>query len=461
MQPGNQLVLVSVDLPRPGDELGSYVIERQLGQGGMAVVFEARHRLLGKRVALKMLLPHHATSCELAQRFQREGEAAALLEHPNAVSVLDGGSDARGTPYLVLEYLEGEDLATVLAREGRLGIAAALDVLLPTIAAIAAAHDLGIVHRDLKPENLFLARRHGQLVPKVLDFGISKVAEAESKIITRSESLLGTPHYMSPEQAQGAGHADARTDQFAIGVMLYECVTGRRPFDGNSLFAVLAAIVAGTPTPPSELVGGLDPAIEAIIMRALSREPEARFPDLRALGAALLPLASERVRLGYAPELITGASRESMPARLRAEPACAQTAPMAEASPSLPPEAPTLGRAPALVGSAVVLSALASLSVAALDENAPPVSDPSAPAASARAPAATAVAPAPSARQPEAPSARPPRHATNSGAHEQLQSNIEERRKPSGLRFEAVDAPWLCLSADEAKAPETEKAEPL
>jgi serine/threonine-protein kinase len=282
--------------------VGSYVIEQQVGQGGMAVVYEARHRTLGKRVAIKMLLPHHAARADLAARFQREGEAAALLDHPHAAAVFDGGNDARGTPYLVLEYLAGEHLGTLLLRAGSLTVVETVDLLLPVMAAIAVAHDLGIVHRDLKPENVFLAQRRGQVVPKVLDFGISKTSKADSLKLTRAETLLGTPHYMSPEQAQGANQADARSDQFALGVILYECVTGQCPFEGSSLFAVLAAIVGGTLTSPSRLVQALDPSFDSIVTRALSKDPDERFVDVRALGAALLPLASARVQLCYAHE---------------------------------------------------------------------------------------------------------------------------------------------------------------
>ncbi len=454
MQPSSPQ-LVSIDLPRPGDELGSYVIDRQLGQGGMAVVYEARHRVIGRRVALKMLLPHQAVNAELSQRFQREGEAAARLEHANAVAVLDGGCDARGTPFLVLEYLDGEDLGAVLAREGRLSVERTVDILVPMIAAIAAAHDLGIVHRDLKPENLFLARRHGQLVPKVLDFGISKINEAESMKLTRAESLLGTPHYMSPEQAQGAGQADALSDQFAIGVMLYECATGQCPFEGNSLFAVLAAIVGSALKPPSELVPGLDPVFEAIVTRALSKEPEARFPDLRVLGAALLPLASPRVRLAYAEELgasacdfgrsyevaietLRGPPRETLMVSMRApendalEPA-SDAAPV-EAMPSLPPLPTTSLRTPALVGSAFVIAAAAGLAVAPLDHQAPAATHDSAKVGHVR--------------KPTPAHAERPRGGNNSSPDRERVEDIEAPRKPSGLHFEPIEAPHSCLSAE-------------
>jgi len=385
-----QPVLVSVDLPRPGDVLGSYLIERQLGHGGMAVVYEARHRTLGKRVAIKMLLPHHVARSDLAQRFQREGEAGALLDHPHAASVLDAGHDQRGTPYLVLEYLDGEHLGTLLLRAGTLTVQQTVDLLVPVIAAIALAHELGIVHRDLKPENVFLAQGRGQVVPKVLDFGISKTAQAESLKLTRSESLLGTPHYMSPEQAQGADQADARSDQFALGVILYECVTGQCPFEGSSLFAVLAAIVGGTLIPPKRLVPALDETFDAIVTRALSKDPEQRFPDLRALGAALLTLASPRVQLGYASEFLTApaagvlvGARQLEPARLSdhsitvVAPYQAAVSSARESACQLPVSIDLLtmdsGRgsmsvAHVLIGSTLLLAALASVALAGSQE---------------------------------------------------------------------------------------------
>jgi len=285
-------------LPGPGESVGGYTITGQVGQGGMAVVFEARHKELGKRVAVKMLLPHHAARSDIARRFIREGEAAAKLSHPHAVDVTDVGKDARGAPYLVMEFLEGEDLSSLLERVGKLSVEQTADILVPVISAIGAAHDLGIVHRDLKPQNIFLARRRQEVVPKVVDFGISKI-EAESMKLTNTEALLGTPYYMSPEQAQGGSGVDSRTDQFAIGVMLYECVTGKRPFDGGSLYAVLAQIIHGTPTPPSKLVALPDGPFESIVARALHKDPNKRYRDVRSFGAALIKLASFRTQLTY------------------------------------------------------------------------------------------------------------------------------------------------------------------
>jgi len=285
-------------LPLPGSLLGSYLITRQAGVGAMAVVYEARHQRLGKRVAIKMLLPHFASDPNIAQRFKREGEAAARLDHPQAVDVTDVGVDAWGTPFLVMEFLDGEDLAALLARSGRLSAEQTADILVPVLSAVHAAHELGIIHRDLKPANIFLARRERRILPKVVDFGISKM-EQEALALTDAETLLGTPYYMSPEQARGAKLADARSDQYAVGAIAYECLTGQVPFQSETIYGLLAAIVNDEPPPPSSLVGDLEPELERIVMRALSKRPEDRYPDARALALALQAHASLRVQLEH------------------------------------------------------------------------------------------------------------------------------------------------------------------
>jgi len=304
-------------LPLPGATLGAYVLEHRLGQGGMAAVFAGRHKALGKRVAIKMLLPHNAARADIARRFVREGEAAARLDHPHVVGVSDVGSDARGAPFLVMEYLEGQDLAALLKQKGRLDIAQIADLLVPVMSAVAAAHDAGIVHRDLKPQNIFLARERNEVVPKVLDFGISKLMEGDSLALTGTGTILGTPYYISPEQAQGARKIDARTDQFSLGVIMYECVTGRRPFEGKSLYSVIASIVSSEPAPPRELVIPLEPKFEAIVNRALQKQPGARYSDVRALGRELLPFASFRTRLSHESEFGLGEASEPAPTPAR------------------------------------------------------------------------------------------------------------------------------------------------
>src|SRR5215471_13597647 len=285
------------DALAPGTVLGRYEIGRQLGRGGMGAVYEAVHRDLKKRVAVKVLFGALAANEEAKQRFLREGEAASRIRHPHVVDVTDVGSDGTRS-YLVMELLEGEDLAARLDR-GPLTPEDAADILLPVIAGVAAAHDEGVVHRDLKPENIFLSRpRHGGIVPKVLDFGVSKVA-GDGRL-TGSAATFGTPYYMPPEQLRGARQADHKSDQYALGVVLYECVVGRRPFEAENIYAMLRAIGDGDYPPPRAIRPDLPEALEAVIVRAMNMDPARRFPSLKHMGAALLPFASETSRLLWA-----------------------------------------------------------------------------------------------------------------------------------------------------------------
>ncbi len=278
----------------PGDLISHYRIEREIGRGGMGTVYEVSHvRLSAKRFALKVLGASLASVPEAESRFLREAEVVSRLNHPHVVALVDFGQEA-GTAYLVMEMLTGEDLATVIER-GPMSAEATADIMLAVCSGVAEAHRLEIIHRDLKPQNIFLCRSAiGDTVPKVLDFGISKLLQKESpSTLTDASALLGTPHYLSPEQADG-GPVTVHSDQYALGAILYECVTGRRCHDGPTLYAVLRSIATAEYASASTLVPHLSPGFEAVIAKAMSLDPAARFESVELLGRALLPFASKK-----------------------------------------------------------------------------------------------------------------------------------------------------------------------
>jgi CRP-like cAMP-binding protein/tRNA A-37 threonylcarbamoyl transferase component Bud32 len=278
----------------PGAVFGRYTITRGIGHGGMAAVYEARHTDLHKRVALKVLHRWLALRTDVVQRFVLEARAASRLSHPHVVGITDIGA-IDGIPFMAMDFLEGEELAAVIDRSGQLPVARIADVLLPILSAVAAIHEAGILHRDLKPDNIFLARRrpHGEH-PMLLDFGISKVESVgTAQPLTAAGEVLGTPPYMSPEQVlRGMEHFDARSDQYALGVVLYECATGAVPYRNDaSLHALMAAIAQGGAPPVSSKNPSVPPAFDAIVTRAMSLRPEDRFLSILDLGQALLPFA--------------------------------------------------------------------------------------------------------------------------------------------------------------------------
>jgi serine/threonine-protein kinase len=269
-----------------------YRVERVLGRGGMGTVFEATDLSLERRVAIKVMLPDKARDPEGAARFLHEGRAAVKLTSDHVARVFEVGvSD--DAPYLVMEYLDGEDLDAVLARAGRLPVHEATDYLVEACEAIAEAHAAGIVHRDLKPQNLFVARRpNGRVSVKVLDFGISKLARSEAPKLTRSGAALGTPLYMAPEQMRSSRTVDPRTDIWALGVILYELVTGQAPFLGESITEVAILVANEQPTAPHDLCPEIPPEFESVILRCLAKDPSERYPTVEALVADLEPFAS-------------------------------------------------------------------------------------------------------------------------------------------------------------------------
>jgi eukaryotic-like serine/threonine-protein kinase len=270
---------------------GKYRVERVLGQGGMGVVVAALHIELDQRVALKFLRPHATAHPHVVARFAREARAAAKIHSEHVVRVIDVGVLPTGAPYVVMEFMDGEDLARILLRRGPLSMEVATGYVLETCEAIAEAHALGIVHRDLKPANLFLARRTGgRPIVKVLDFGISKSLSASSQgQLTKTTAVVGSPLYMSPEQLMSAKSVDVRSDIWALGVVLYELLTARMPFEGDTLPEVIAAVLHREHEPLRSVRPELPPALDAIIRRCLAKDVAARFVNVAEFAAAVAP----------------------------------------------------------------------------------------------------------------------------------------------------------------------------
>ncbi|RLB53012.1 MAG: hypothetical protein DRJ42_13170 [Deltaproteobacteria bacterium] len=273
---------------------GRYQLDSILGRGGTGVVFDATHNWTGRKVAVKLLKPEYSRDLALTRRFLQEARAAAGLSHPNVVQVLDMGNDDEGTVHLVLERLEGKSLGGRLEDQQVLEPEETLAILIPIMDALRLAHDRGIIHRDLKPDNLYLHRDDtGRMTPKLLDFGMSKMVDAAWGHSTQSGTLIGTPFYMSPEQAEGRKEQGPATDVWSMGVILYRCLTGSLPFYASTPTKLLLSIVAAEPTPTAERGRNVPPALAEVTDRCLRADLDERWPSMEALIEALRAAAEE------------------------------------------------------------------------------------------------------------------------------------------------------------------------
>jgi len=278
-----------------------YRVERVLGRGGMGVVIAARHLMLDELVAIKFLLPEALQSAEAVARFEREARAAVKIRSEHVARVTDVARLENGAPYMVMELLRGRDLAALLREQGPLSLADTADYLLQAGEAIAEAHGLGIVHRDLKPPNLFLTQRaDGSSCVKVLDFGISKLTAASAssdQVMTSTQAVMGSPLYMSPEQLMSARNVDLRTDIWALGVICFELLTGKLPFEGETLPRLCMSINLAPPQSVRSYRPDLPYEVDELLLRCLAKDPAHRFANVAAFAAALVKYAPPHAQL--------------------------------------------------------------------------------------------------------------------------------------------------------------------
>jgi serine/threonine protein kinase len=406
--------------PLLGTEVGRYRIERLLGEGGMGRVYLAIQPMIGSQVAIKILSDECARSPELLERFFAEARAVNLIRHEGIVNVLDMALLPDGRPFIVMELIEGATLGHALRTE-RLPLGGLVQVMCEVFSALAAAHAIGIVHRDLKPDNVLVT---GEGHAKVLDFGIAKLAPGLQQGVsprTQTGALLGTPHYMSPEQISGKGQVDARSDIYAAGVMLYEAITGRRPFEGETLFDLMRAHLEQPPPSPRALRPELPPSIEHVVWTAMAKRPEDRFQSATAMAQALQHAAADLPAQEWRPV----SSRSGVPMISRSGSRAAPPPSPADfahrSTVATPPPPPSRHR---MWIAAAVLSIVAIVVVIlAISHSSPPppptvaaaspplVTEPT-PVAPAGAPAPEPLTPPPATPPPARPSTPPAKHAT-------------------------------------------------
>jgi serine/threonine-protein kinase len=335
-----------------GATVGNYVVSQKIGEGAMGSVFLAHHPVIGKRVALKVIHPELAANEEMIARFFNEARAVTQIGHENIVDVQDFGQTPNGDSFIVMELLEGQGLGDRMKREGALSIPRATHIAIQIADGLAAAHARGVIHRDLKPDNLFLVQRGGDPdFVKILDFGLAKLTgPGGMQHKTKTGSLLGTPHYMAPEQAEAQKNIDGRVDVYGLGCILFHMLTGRVPFPGEGFGEVLVKHLREPPPLPSRLNPQVPPALEKIVLHALAKKPEFRFSSMDEFRGALrdpdrfakMLTASDGIRL--TPD--DGIPAQSLPPP-PAPPRPMMMAPPPAAPPRLPENAPTVqGTAP-------------------------------------------------------------------------------------------------------------------
>jgi serine/threonine-protein kinase len=364
---------------------GKYRLERELGRGGMGSVWLAEHLTLRSPVAIKLIDPGIAENPEALARFLREAQAAAALRSPHVVQILDHGVD-NGVPFIVMELLEGESLASRIERAHRLSPAETARILTQVARAVTRAHEAGIVHRDLKPDNIFLVRNDEEEVAKVLDFGVAKASShgmGAASGATRTGSVLGTPYYMSPEQAEGAKSIDGRSDLWALGVIAWECLLGTRPFEAETLGGLLLAICARDIPVPSS-VGAVPPGFDAWFAKACARNVAYRFNSAKELAAELRHVCSgagSDMAVGYGPQYGPASSQHGPSVQAASLPLASTTGHLSlSASREAPPKK---SLAPLLIGGGVTLAAVAVAALVALRPSSTETTPSATPAAAA------------------------------------------------------------------------------
>lgn len=284
---------------RPGDIIGGkYRVERVIGQGGMGTVVRARHTLLEQYVAIKVLAAEIAADPQYTQRFLREAQAAVIIKGEHVARVLDVGTRENGAPFMVMEYLEGQDLGAMVENSGPLHVSDAIDYVLQACEALAEAHAAGLTHRDIKPSNLFLAKRSdGSPLVKLLDFGIAKPSSATDTRLTATGMAMGSPSYMSPEQVRNAKTVDQRSDIWSLGASLHELLAGAPPFHAETFPSLCAAIIADEPTALRDIRKDAPVELQAVITKCLQKKAEQRYANVAELAIALAPFGGPHAQI--------------------------------------------------------------------------------------------------------------------------------------------------------------------